>query len=334
MNKLVLLSEVRKGKNKLLEFNKIKNVEEDSDNSYVIFKEKFDFLQNHEGFMELDGRKKNYTKYEKILNALMKRIFSLDNRIFLIEFFNSIYNDELSAKTRIEYIKNKDMINNEEVIVLKNSSYNVRISAGDEHRKFEYQMQFQTRDDENIAIIISKEELTNGYDNIVNLNKKKREYEKDNLNKSKKHNYTKCLIMFNSNIQVPDVYEFKSSFKGENIDCKINVIKSWKYDFRHLFEKNMYLLFPMKVLDLKKRLLSISTEMNSRDLIKDYIVKFFKDMNKYLNKIKDKNLITDKDINEMNLIAVDLLNHFIREKNNVFVDIKRDIEATLKSIVV
>ena len=140
--------------------------------------------------------------------------------------------------------------------------------------------------------------------------------------------------MFNSNIQVPDVYEFKSSFKGENIDCKINVIKSWKYDFRHLFEKNMYLLFPMKVLDLKKRLLSISTEMNSRDLIKDYIVKFFKDMNKYLNKIKDKNLITDKDINEMNLIAVDLLNHFIREKNNVFVDIKRDIEATLKSIVV
>lgn len=334
MNKLVLLSEVRKGKSKLLEFNKIKSVEEDSDNSYVIFKEKFDFLQNHEDFMELDGKKKDYTKYEKTLNALMKRTFSLDNRIFLIEFFNSIYNDELSGNTRIEYIKNKDIINNEEVIVLKNSSYNVRISVEDEHRRFQYQMQFQTRDAENIAIIINKKELTNGYDNIVSLNKKKREYEKDNLNKIKKHNYAKCLIMLNSNIQVPDVYEFKSSFKGENIDCKINVIKSWKYDFRQLFEKNMYLLFPVKVLDLKKRLLSLSTEMNSRDLIKDYIVKFFKDMNKYLNKIKDKNLITDKDINEMNLIAVDLLNHFIKEKNNIFVDIKRDIEATLKSIVV
>ena len=140
--------------------------------------------------------------------------------------------------------------------------------------------------------------------------------------------------MFNANIAVPDVYEYKSNFEDQNIDYKINIMKSWKYDFKQLFEKNMYLLFPMKVLDLRKRLLSISTEMNSRDLIKDYIVKFFKDMNKYLNKIKDKNLITDKDINEMNLIAVDLLNHFIREKNNVFVDIKRDIEATLKSIVV
>ena len=123
-------------------------------------------------------------------------------------------------------------------------------------------------------------------------------------------------------------------FKGQNIDYKVNVIKSWKYDFKQLFEKNMYLLFPMKVLDLKKRLLSISQEIESKDLIKDYIVRFFKDMNKYLKKIKDKNLITDKDINEMNLIAIDLLNHFIREKNNVFVDIKRDIEATLKNIVV
>jgi hypothetical protein len=36
----------------------------------------------------------------------------------------------------------------------------------------------------------------------------------------------------------------------------------------------------------------------------------------------------------MNLIAIDLLNHFIREKNNVFLDIKTDIEATLKGIVV
>ena len=57
-------------------------------------------------------------------------------------------------------------------------------------------------------------------------------------------------------------------------------------------------------------------------------------MNRYLSKIKDKNLITDKDINELNLIAIDLLNYFIKEKNNIFVDIKRDIEATLKYIVV
>ena len=104
MNKLVLLSEVRKGKNKdkLLEFNKDKSVQENSNYSYVTFKEKFDFFQNQEGFMDLSSGKSNYTKYEKRLNGILKRIFSLDNKILLIEFFNSIYNDDLSPNTRIE----------------------------------------------------------------------------------------------------------------------------------------------------------------------------------------------------------------------------------------
>jgi hypothetical protein len=90
----------------------------------------------------------------------------------------------------------------------------------------------------------------------------------------------------------------------------------------------------MKVLDLKNRLLTISQEVLSKELIKDEIVRFFKDMNRYLMKIKDKNLISEKDVTEYNLIAIDLLTYFIKEKTNSFVDIKTDIEATLKHLVV
>lgn len=323
MNTLVLLSEVRKGKNKgkLLKFNKDKIILEDSNSLYVTFKEKFHFVQNEEGFIDLNCEESNYTKYEKRLNKILKRIFSLDNNSLLIEFFNSLYDDDLSANTKIQRIKNKNVINNVGAMNLRSSNYNIKILAEDEYKKFKYQIQFQTKDDENIAITISKIDLTNNCDNIVSLKKKRREYEKDDGNKTIKENYTRFLIMLNSNIQVPNIYEFKSEVDGQNIECKINVIKSWKYDFKQLFEENIYLLFPLKVLDLKKRLLSISQEIESKDLIKDYIVEFFKDMNKYLKKIKDKNLITDKDINEINLIAIDLLNHFIREKNNAFVDI-------------
>ena len=32
--------------------------------------------------------------------------------------------------------------------------------------------------------------------------------------KDSKDNYKRCLIMLNSNIEVPDVYEFKSDFEG------------------------------------------------------------------------------------------------------------------------
>lgn len=327
MNRLVLLNEVRKektkNKNRLLEFNKIKSVEEDSNKEYINFKDKFDCYHN---------KKISHTKHEKTLNKIMKRIFSLDNKMPLIAFLNSIYNDDLSTKAGIEYIKNKDISNNNEVINFKNSNYNIGILVEDDYRKFEYQIQFQTRDDKNIAITINKIDLTDDYYNIVHFSKKKREYEKDTINKN--NSWTRCLIMLNCNIEIPDVYEFKSDFDGESTNCKVNIIKSWKYDFKKLFENSMYLLFPIKALDLNKRLFSMSEDITSKSLIKDEIYKFFKDMNKHLKNIKDKNLMTDKDIDELNLIAIDLLNQFIGEKNNIRLDIKSEIEATLRAIVV
>lgn len=339
MNKMVLLSEVRtrKTKKNLIEFNKVKSVQEDSNESYVTFREKFEFFESKENFVDLKNGKNrdvNYNKCEKKLNRIMRRIFSLDNKVPVIEFINSIYDDDLSINSSLEYVSNKDILNGKERIGFKNTSYDVRFILKDDYRMFEYEIQLQTKDDQNIGITISKMDLTSNCDNVVCLSKKKREYEKDNADKCSKESYTRCLIMLNCNMEIPDVYDIKSDIIGDNIDTKVNIIKGWKYGFKQLAENNMYLLFPLKVLDLKKRLLSISQEIVTKELIKDEIVRFFKDMNRDLNKIKDKNLITDKDINELNLIAIDLLNYFMREKNNSFVNIKNHIEATLKDIIV
>lgn len=334
MNKLILLNEIKKEKmkssNYSLKINKIKNEQEDDDKSYIDFKEKFNCLQDREEIINLDDKGIKYSKNEKNLNKIMKKIFLLKNNIPIINFINSIYNDDLSTSTKLEYIKNKKVVNKSEVILLKNSIYNVRILAEDGYKKIEYKIQFQAKDDENLAIIINR---TNHAEtkNIISLNKKKKEH---SLNHSLKEYSDRCIIMLNSNIEVPDVCEFKSNADGENTDCKVTVIKGWKYDFKQLFENDMYLLFPMKVLDLKQRLISISDEFTTKELIKDEIIRFFKVMNRYLKRVKEMNLITEKDINELNLIAIDLLNNFITEKNNIFVDIKRDIEATLKNIVV
>lgn len=340
MNKLILLSEVIKEKtiikNGLVKFSKVENEQKNSNESYVTFKEKFKLYKDNEESISLnngDIEKIKYNKYDKKLNKIMKRIFSVDNKALIIEFINSIYNEDLSINSNIEYINDKETISSNELIILKNSNCNIRFLLEDEYKKFEYKIQFETKDDQNIAIIITKVNLSN-YNNIISLNKKKKEYEKNDLDESLKGNLTKCIVMLNSNMEVPDIFEFKSDFSGINSTYKVNIIKGWKYDFKQLFEKNMHLLFPMKVLDLRKRLLSINEELLSKDLIKDEISRFFKDMNKYLIKIKDMNLITEKEINELNSIATDLLNHFTREKNNIFIDIKRDIEATLKNIVV
>lgn len=325
MNKVVLLSEIRKEKtnniNRLLEYDKAKSEREQEDNKrpYVNFEKKLDSLKN------------NQTKNEKKINTIIERIFSVNNKMPLIGFINSVYNDELSKDVKIKSVKNNQTSN------LKNSIYNMRILAEDDYRKFEYEIKFETVDDQNIAIIISKIDCENNSTNIINLNKKKKEYENndmDTLNKELNDNCNRFLIMFNSNIEVPDTFQFKEESEGKNIEYKVNVMKSWKYDFKQLFEKNLYLLFPMKVLDLRKRLLTISQDVISEQLVKDEIVRFFKDMDRYLIKIKDENLISEKDINEYKLIAIDLLTYFIKEKNNNFVHIKTDIEATLKHLVV
>ena len=69
MNKLVLLSEVRKGKNKLVEYkyNEIESEQEDFTKSYTDFKDKFDFFQNQADILDLNNKKNNYSKYEKRL---------------------------------------------------------------------------------------------------------------------------------------------------------------------------------------------------------------------------------------------------------------------------
>lgn|GEM_PF-3511804 len=338
MNKLILLNEIKKEKmkssNYSLKINKIKNEQEGNDKLYIDFKEKFNCLQDRDEIInlnEINEKGIKYSKNEKNLNKIMKKIFLLKNNVPIINFINSIYNDDLSTSTKLEYIKNKKIVNKNEVILLINSIYSIRILAEDGYKKFEYKIQFQAKDDENLAIIINRTNHTETK-NIISLSKKKKE---NNPNNSlKEYSSDRCIIMLNSNIEVPDVYEFKSNAKGENTDCKATVIKGWKYDFKQLFENDMYLLFPMKVLDLKQRLISISNEFTTKELVKDEIIRFFKVMNRYLKRIKEMNLITEKDINELNLIAIDLLNNFITEKNNIFVDIKRDIEATLKNIVV
>lgn len=326
MNKLVLLNEVRKNgienKNGLSKSISNKINEKESNKSYTSFKEKFNYSKDNDEFDNSHG---------KNLNKIIERIFLLNNNT-IIEFINSLYNDDFNIDTKMEYtITRKDIDINEE-ITLEDLDYDLRIIVEDEYRKFEYKVEFHVNDDENIAIIITKVNLSNN-DNIISLNRKKRE----SVNKSEytlKENYSKSMIILNSNIEVPDVYQIKSETKEKNIDNKINIIKGWKYDFKQLCERNMYLLFPLKAVDIRKRLINMSEDLMPIDLIKDEVYRFFKDMNKYLQRGKDDNLITNKDISELNLITIDLLNSFIKDKNDIFVDIKRDVETAFKEIVV
>lgn len=320
MDKLILFNEIKKEKKKsrLFTFSKVDKNKEDYNKSYISFEEKYNCLQYKEEFNNLkNGNNEN-------INEVIGRIFSSSNNSMLINFINSIYDDELDLNTKIKSV-------NYGAAASKSCNYNAIIFAQDEYRKFEYTIQFETADNQNMGIVINKVTFNSNDKNIINLNMKRKKYEKQDGN-TLKESFDKCLIVLDSNIQVPDGYKFKSNTDGK--DVRVNIIKGWKYGFKQLFEKNMYLLFPLKVVDLKKRLLDINTDLVSKDLIRNEILVFFREMNRYLNKIKAISLITDKDINEINLIAIDLLINLINESSSIFVDIKTDIETTLKEIVV
>ncbi len=325
MSKLILLNEVRDEKKKiqLLISDKIQN-KKVYEEPYITFEEKFNLFNDDK---ELDDLNNERVGNGKDISLIIDRIFLLNNDTLIINFINAIYNDNLNISTKIKCVKNN------QVIIPQKSNYNIKVFAEDNYRNFEYEIQFKISDSENLGIIISKKNLTNN--NIVTFAKRKNKYKNNsNIMNNLKECHDKCIIVLNSEVEVPDVYELKSNFNKQGMKYKINVVKGWKYDFKRLFEERMYLLFPLKVIDLKKRLLDINMEAVPKKMIRDEILIFFQDMNRYLKRIESADLIIDKELNKMNLIAIDLLDSLINDKNNISIDLKTDIWDTLKEIVV
>lgn len=284
---------------------------------------------------------KENLKKELKINEIMEDIFSLKNNRPLIDLLNSIYEDELSEKSKIIYINSKDIVNNNELFFFNNIICDLRILISDGDRKFNYQIKFETEDEENISIKIFKYTIRTNSNNI-------NDYNLGNITNLIQVNLPKpYVIMLNANKEVSEEYELKVGFEDKSLNYKFNALKSWKYDLRQLFEKNMYLLLPLKIVDLKKRLVIIQEQIEMLDdknrravlqknklnnLIQDDILQFFRSMNLYFTKSKNNGLLTDNDINELNSIAIKLLKFLNKDLKFIFKSREQKIEETLKDM--
>ncbi|MBE6063162.1 MAG: hypothetical protein E7207_06355 [Clostridium butyricum] len=299
MNKLVMLRDIRK------ESNLYVNVNQDKDNNaeeYSNFKNKF--LKDYYGDKEEYNKKNSTTLIDRnMLNEALNKIFLLNGKKLFVEFVNEIFGDCLGTECQISYIY--DDISNGVINdgILNKPNYAFKIEIKDNYRLFEYNIQFKTDDYENIAIGISKNDLSDNTLNVINLEQKKRQYRQNNFQKGLLNNTNACLIIVNSNIKVPDSYEIKEECNESSVQYKFEVLKSWKYEFKDLYEKKLYLLFPLKIFDLKKCISYMRNSEFSTDAIQNEIYRFFNRMNKYLNEMKEKSLIDDKDVSEFNSIS-------------------------------
>lgn len=311
MSKLVMLNEIRKEK-KVVNLNNENNKSSDNYNEeYLNFENKFCNKKSESNIKnEFNNNDNSILINKEQLNHDLNRIFLLKNKKPFIDFINEVFDDYLGTNCSIYISKKYEDDEYKENGILKDPSNSIMISVEDDYRRFQYSIQFQTYDYENIAITVAKSDLNSSFRNVINLSSKIKEYKNNSEKASNTDKSDLYLIMVNSNIKVPDSYEVRQECNGSTVSYKFNIFKGWKYDFRDLYEKNLYMLFPLKIFDLKKCISYMEESSYSKDIIEKEIHRFYYEMNKYLNKVKENNSIDDNDIREINSISKDIMRDF------------------------
>ena len=266
-------------------------------------------------------KEKNESEIE--LLKIIKDLLYFDNKFPLVDFINSIYCDGWDAcESIVKYIESDEELKEEFAII---------IQIENEYKKVRYKINFKIEDNENRAIIIFRDDLSQESNKIISLFGGKqtlaKKKSKAELNKNNPY-----IIMLNSNMDVPDILEFKISDGKRNL-YKFNIVKSWKYDMRKMFDENAYLFFPLKIFDLEKRLVSISHESACHDLARYEVVRFFREMNNYLKKVKEKGIISQNDIHELNLITSNLLLNIVNKDTQALSQLDKKFVDSLMSTV-
>lgn len=300
MNKLVLLNDIKKEK----KFNNIKQKESKLRLNNIEAKDYRGFKEKFCGYIS-GNINVNISNMEGIV-GIIKNIFCINNKLF-IDLINFLYDDFLGTSTSISFEKFDNCKRNDFII-----------SASDDYRKFKYKIGIGLYDFNNIAIYINKFQQCISYKNVVNFEVKRNQYKKacdneENNSARKKSSNFKVLVI-DSDIEVPDFFEYKIDKSKKSEICELNIFKGWKYDFKKLEENKIYILSPLKVFDLKKRLNELMQERYSEKFIKEEIYRFFKEINFPLCRMKDNGYINEQDIKQINTISIEILEWFVKDK--------------------
>ena len=252
------------------------------------------------------------------MDAILKKLFTIENKTPIIDFLNAIYNENLSYDCEISY-PNTEIINNESNtkgdIMASSLGYityhsDLYITALDKGRKIEYAVEFQTKYDEDIGIRMLRYGFERGakISHFINKSKIVMEFPQP------------YLILLEEEKHVEDVLTVEIIFpKGESIDYNINVLKYWHYDLNRLYRENLYLLYPLQIFRLRKDMEKISKSKKSNVLknallknLHEKLIMLIKDSNKAIDKALQHGKIDIRTCNEM-VTALANLNAYLVE---------------------
>jgi hypothetical protein len=195
-------------------------------------------------------RKKRKSRLQ--MDKILKRLFTLKNTIPIIDFLNAAYNDNISYEAKL-YYGDKEINNFDK----KSSRYisfyaDMYIKVIDREKIYEYEIEFQTVYENSMAIRMFRY----GFERAVKL----ADYNSIKEGKIKIKLPEPYLIVLEEDKTIPDDIYLEIEIPKQNeVTYRCKVLKYFDYNIDTLLKENMYLLLPLQIFRLRKKMYQISS---------------------------------------------------------------------------
>ena len=257
---------------------------------------------------EESGKYKNSVQ----LDEIMKRLFYINNNRPIIDLLNSLYGDNIGYGAALTYL-NKEAINESvhKTAVFISQECDMLIKVDYEGKSYEYLLEFQTKDDKSIGIRLFRYSFELKVQNIKNLNSKPIIIDLPNP----------YVIVLEENKNTRSTYEIVIRIpSGEQLRYNSRVLKYWEYDLDSLYRNNMYLLFPLKVFEVRKKITKVkymNKGNHKYDLlikeIKGDILKVTKEILEHIEVVYKEKRIEAAEFNEFGVVISNLTLYLCQE---------------------
>ncbi|WP_244833595.1 hypothetical protein [Clostridium sp. BJN0001] len=262
-------------------------------------------------YLRIKNKQKKIPSY---LNNIIKKIIKSVSRKSIVDFLNIIFDENISLDFEFQILNNKYFLKDDLEIFEKNTVDSFECSIKNVNTYMRFNVMLSYINGKVCSLFIIKKNLLD-------------------------YTYDSKLLVFNSNIYIEDKVDFTFVNNNELVRLSADVFKCFNYNLRELYDKNLYFLFPQKILELSKRIQSINNQILSidrknvirknvfEDMMKKEVFILFRNLNKYLDKLFIDKKLSLNDIRKFNKYFILYFDFIIKDMKN---SLKNDIEKKLK----
>ena len=266
----------------------------------------YNFCTNLEVIKEDNEEFKTHLQMDEV----MKKLFTIKNPRPIIDLLNAIYGDNISYDAKLSY-HDKEIINKaEESSKLIRFYADMYITVVDGNNIYEYALEFQTVFDKEIAIRVFRY----SFERAVKLADYSQSKECIKLKMPEPY-----IILIEEEDGVKDRIKLEIEFsKNVGFTYDIKVLRYWTYGLEQLYKENMYLLYPLQIFNLRKKMKQISNSNRTKEFKESQMLQLYEELKvllektlKAIDKAYDDGKIDIDDYDTMNTVIENLNSYFL-----------------------